>query len=54
MVAINNAKRQWEIMQGTLMAKTSSQVSSIKEIHATCVANVPNEEVETNHQLKYR
>ncbi|KAL4228191.1 Leucine-rich repeat-containing protein 49 [Mactra antiquata] len=45
-LAINNAKRQWEVMQGSLIQKTS-KVTRTHDLYANHVGSVPNSEVNT-------
>ena len=45
-LAINNAKRQWEVMQGSLIQKTSKLVRT-PDLYANHVGSVPNSEVIT-------
>ena len=43
--AINNARKQWEVMQGSVMARSSRMArdaAAMPEIYANHVANVPN------------
>ncbi|KAK3097495.1 hypothetical protein FSP39_010176 [Pinctada imbricata] len=43
-LAINNAKRQWEVMQGTMINRTSKLVK-MPELYANHVGSVPNSDV---------
>ncbi|XP_060602229.1 leucine-rich repeat-containing protein 49-like isoform X4 [Ruditapes philippinarum] len=45
-LAINNAKRQWEVMQGSLIQKTS-KMTRTPELYANHIGSVPNSEVVT-------
>ena len=42
-LAINNAKRQWEVMQGSLIQKTSKLRTP--DLYANHIGSVPNSEV---------
>ncbi|CAL1537613.1 unnamed protein product [Lymnaea stagnalis] len=47
-IAINNAKRQWETMQGSMMSRTSRLVkinSSMPELFANHIGSIPNIEM---------
>ncbi|XP_069136961.1 leucine-rich repeat-containing protein 49-like isoform X9 [Argopecten irradians] len=43
-IAINNAKRQWEVMQGTMMNRTGKLVK-MPDIYANHVGSVPNSDL---------
>ncbi|KAJ8304817.1 hypothetical protein KUTeg_018400 [Tegillarca granosa] len=43
-LAINNAKRQWELMQGSMMGQTGKLVK-MPELYANHVGTVPNSEI---------
>ncbi|XP_060062567.1 leucine-rich repeat-containing protein 49-like [Ylistrum balloti] len=43
-IAINNAKRQWEVMQGTMMNRTGKMVK-MPDIYANHVGSVPNSDL---------
>ncbi|KAJ8310932.1 hypothetical protein KUTeg_011517 [Tegillarca granosa] len=45
-LAINNAKRQWELMQGSMMGQTGKLVK-MPELYANHVGTVPNSEIVT-------
>ncbi|XP_045156719.2 leucine-rich repeat-containing protein 49-like isoform X2 [Mercenaria mercenaria] len=45
-LAINNAKRQWEVMQGSLIQKTS-KMTRTPELYANHIGSIPNSEVVT-------
>ena len=43
-LAINNAKRQWEVMQGSLIQK-STKLTHVPELYANHIGSIPNSEV---------
>ncbi|WAQ99125.1 LRC49-like protein [Mya arenaria] len=44
-LAINNAKRQWEVMQGSLIQKTSKMTRQTPDLYANHIGSIPNSEV---------
>ena len=45
-LAINNARRQWDVMQGSLMARTNKLVrGAMPDLVASHVGNIPNSDL---------
>ena len=52
-MAISNARRQWETMQGSMMSRTKRiSKQSMPELYANHVANVPNDTASVDEEAE--